>query len=103
LAEHSLTIHVGKRAKLILVCISGEVLPIGNIKINSLSELRRLAGVKNQGDTDYPTLLDIEVCSRPDGSNPASQKPNFGTKCKIFELDSCQGIGKVSWQHFLKE
>jgi hypothetical protein len=91
--------HVSTSAKFILVCISGEVLPIGNIKINSLSELRRLAGVKNQGDTDYPTLLDIEVCSRPEGSNSANQKPNFGTKCKIFELDSCQGIGKVSWQH----
>lgn len=85
-------------------CISGEVLPIGNMKINSLPELLRLAGVKNKGDTDYPTLLDIEVCSQQDASNPARQKPNFGVKCKIFELDSCQGIGKVSWQkHFLKE
>ena len=88
---------------MMLVCISGEVLPIGNIKINPLSELRRLAGVKNQGDADYPTLLDIEICSQQDGSSSVRQKPNFGMKCKIFELDSCQGIGKVSWQHFLKE
>jgi hypothetical protein len=71
------------------------------MKINSISELRRLAGMKNVGDTDYPTLLDIEVCSQQDVSNPAKQKPNFGMKCKIFELDSCQGIGKVTCQYIL--
>ncbi|KAJ9600382.1 hypothetical protein L9F63_009310 [Diploptera punctata] len=74
---------------------AGEVLPIGNMKINSISELRRLAGVKNVGDSDCPTLLDIEVCSQQDMGNPVRQRPNFGVKCKIFELDSCQGIGKV--------
>jgi hypothetical protein len=65
------------------------------MKINSLSELRRLAGVKNAGDADHPTLLDIELCSQQHISNPARQRPSFGMKCKIFELDSCQGIGKV--------
>ncbi|XP_021935307.1 tubulin polyglutamylase complex subunit 2 isoform X2 [Zootermopsis nevadensis] len=74
---------------------AGEVLPVGHMKINSVSELRRLAGVKNTGDADYPTLLDIEVCSQQDVSNPARQRPSFGVKCKIFEIDSCQGIGKV--------
>jgi tubulin polyglutamylase complex subunit 2 len=74
---------------------TGEVLSIGNMKINSISELRRLAGIKSQGDADYPTLLDVEICSRQDDCNPARRRPNFGVKCKIFELDSCQGIGKV--------
>ncbi|KAJ4441506.1 hypothetical protein ANN_11362 [Periplaneta americana] len=69
----------------------GEVLPIGNMKINSMSELRRLAGVKNMGDAECPTLLDIEICSEQDDPR---QRPNFGVKCKIFELDACQGIGK---------
>ncbi|KAJ4434316.1 hypothetical protein ANN_22871 [Periplaneta americana] len=57
------------------------------MKINSMSELRRLAGVKSMGDAECPTLLDIEICSEQDD-------PNFGVKCKIFELDACQGIGK---------
>ncbi|KAJ4434866.1 hypothetical protein ANN_23437 [Periplaneta americana] len=70
----------------------GEVLPIGNMKINSMSELRRLAGVKSMGDAECPTLLDIEICSEQDDPR---QRPNFGVKCKIFELDACQGIGKV--------
>ncbi|XP_069678771.1 tubulin polyglutamylase complex subunit 2-like [Periplaneta americana] len=71
---------------------AGEVLPIGNMKLNSMSELRRLAGVKSMGDAECPTLLDIEVCSEQDDPR---QRPNFGVKCKIFELDACQGIGKV--------
>ncbi|PNF14624.1 hypothetical protein B7P43_G12119 [Cryptotermes secundus] len=78
-----------------LVRLLGEMLSIGNMKINSISELRRLAGIKTQGDSDYPNLLDVEICSRQDDCNPARRRPNFGVKCKIFELDSCQGIGKV--------
>lgn len=75
------------------------MLPVGHMKINSVSELRRLAGVKNTGDADYPTLLDIEVCSQQDVSNPARQRPSFGVKCKIFEIDSCQEIGKVIYYY----
>ncbi|KAJ4429705.1 hypothetical protein ANN_21908 [Periplaneta americana] len=33
-----------------------------------------------------------EICSEQDDPR---QRPNFGVKCKIFELDACQGIGKV--------
>ncbi|KAJ4437871.1 hypothetical protein ANN_13810 [Periplaneta americana] len=62
------------------------------MKINSMSELRRLAGVKSMGDAECPTLLDIEICSEQDDPR---QRPNFGVKCKIFELDACQGIGKL--------
>jgi hypothetical protein len=80
---------------------TGEILSIGNMKINSISELRRLAGIKNQGDADYPTLLDVEICCGQDYCNLARRRPNFGVKCKIFELDSCQGIGKVNWQYVL--
>jgi hypothetical protein len=77
------------------------VLPVGNVKINSVSKLRRLAGVKNIGDADYPTLLDIEVCNQEGISHPVRQRPSFGVKCKIFELDSCQGIGKVICQYVI--
>ncbi|KAJ4438551.1 hypothetical protein ANN_14498 [Periplaneta americana] len=60
---------------------------IGNMKINSMSELQRLAGVKSMGDAECPTVLDIEICSEQDDPR---QRPNFGVKCKIFELDACQ-------------
>nr|CAD7448749.1 unnamed protein product [Timema bartmani] len=72
---------------------AGEVLPIGNMRINSISELRRLAGLKSSGDADCPNLLDIEICNQ--SSSSKMPRPNFGVKCKIFELDPCQGIGKV--------
>uniref|UniRef100_A0A1B6LEW4 Knr4/Smi1-like domain-containing protein n=1 Tax=Graphocephala atropunctata TaxID=36148 RepID=A0A1B6LEW4_9HEMI len=71
---------------------AGEVLPIGNLRINSIAELKRLAGVKNSGDAECPNLLDIEICNQ---SEPRSPKPNFGSKCKIFELDPCQNVAKV--------
>lgn len=73
---------------------AGEILPIGNLRINSIAELKRLAGVKTLGDTDCPNLLDIEICNV---SEPRSPKPNFGPKCKIFELDPCQNVAKVSF------
>lgn len=76
---------------LYLLFSSGEVLPIGNMKINSIAELKRLGGVKSQGDSDCPTLLDIEVCNPKGDPN----RPHFGVKCKIFEMDSCQGNGRV--------
>ncbi|XP_046409199.1 tubulin polyglutamylase complex subunit 2 [Ischnura elegans] len=85
---------------------AGEVLAIGNMKINSLSELRRIGGLKPAPEGDGPTLLDIEMCSQgasggmddpqsPQTVTPQPQLPNFGVKCKIFELDPCQGLGKV--------
>lgn len=79
-----------------LLYIVGEVLPIGNMKINSITELRRIGGFKNQEDSECPTPLDVEMChqqlQRPQLHGTL---PNFGTKCKIFELDPCQGLGKV--------
>ncbi|KAJ4452209.1 hypothetical protein ANN_03727 [Periplaneta americana] len=55
--------------------MDGEVLSIGYMKINSMSELRRLAGVKSMGDAECPTLLDIEIISEQDDPR---QRPNFG-------------------------
>uniref|UniRef100_A0A1B6BZZ9 Knr4/Smi1-like domain-containing protein n=1 Tax=Clastoptera arizonana TaxID=38151 RepID=A0A1B6BZZ9_9HEMI len=71
---------------------AGDILPIGNLRINSISELKRIAGVKTGGDPDCPTILDIDICNQFDSDVPS---PNFGAKCKIFELDPCQNVGKV--------
>ncbi|KAJ1526025.1 hypothetical protein ONE63_009195 [Megalurothrips usitatus] len=83
---------------------AGQLLPLGNMKVNAITELRRLAGVKSLGDADGPTLLDVEICSQVGSTaTPAAaaaagtmaERPNFGVKCKIFELDSCMGVAKV--------
>lgn len=62
------------------------------MRINSISELKRLAGVKTYSDAECPNLLDIEVCNPPES---VYTKPNFGPRCKIFELDPCQNVAKV--------
>lgn len=67
------------------------MLPIGDLRINSVARLRRLGGMKSQGDSDTPSLLDVELYNLKDDPN----KPHFGVKCKIFEIDSCQGNGRV--------
>ena len=61
------------------------------MKINSIAELKRLGGVKSQGDSDSPTLLDTEIYNHRVDPN----RPHFGVKCKIFEMDSCHGNGRV--------
>jgi tubulin polyglutamylase complex subunit 2 len=73
----------------------GEVLPIGNIKINKMSELKRVGGFKPQEDADSLTPLDVEVCQQQQKPNARHPLPNIGAKCKLFELDGCQGLGKV--------
>lgn len=72
------------------------------MRINAITELRRLAGVKSLGDADGPTLLDVEICTTAGAAGAtlgvsgvaagasAAERPNFGVKCKIFELDPCQ-------------
>lgn len=86
------------------------MLPVGNMRINSLSDLRRLAGLKSSEDPQWPTLLDIEEANKyaapydlpgtyptqnPSGGFQQLIKPHFGIRCKIFELDPCQGMAKV--------
>ncbi len=41
--------------------IIGEVLPLGNMTINRIADLRRVAGIRHRFDTEQPTLLDLEV------------------------------------------
>ncbi|KAF4524981.1 hypothetical protein B566_EDAN011909 [Ephemera danica] len=73
-----------------------EVLPIGNMRINQIADLRRIGGFKSQEDGECPTPLDVEMCHQQiQRSLTNGPIPNFGTKCKIFELDPCQGLGKV--------
>ena len=95
----------------------GDVLPIGNMVINRIADMRRVAGLRHRFDTEQPTLLDLELvnnrsssssgssahnklsaaplhtaadsCSRNGGTPPV--KPQFGLRWKMFELDNCDG------------
>lgn len=61
------------------------------MRINSISELKRIGGIKPQEDSDCPSLLDVELCNPKTDSN----RPHFSVRSKIFEIDSCQGSGRV--------
>lgn len=108
----SMTLRISGTRKPLHHSCAGQVIPLGNMRVNAITELRRLAGVKSLGDADSPTLLDVEICSQASSSASASasagpgaalgsglsaaaETPNFGVKCKIFELDPCQ-VGLTS-------
>ncbi|CAK1603392.1 unnamed protein product [Parnassius mnemosyne] len=59
-----------------------EVLPVGSIRVNSLSELCLSPGLKD--------LLDFSLTRQSSGPRPL-----LNTKSKVFELDACRNIGKV--------
>ena len=44
--------------------ILGDVLPIGQMVINRIADLRRIGGLRHRFDTEQPTLLDLEVINR---------------------------------------
>ena len=51
---------------------ANQVLPIGNMIINRISDLRRIAGLRHSFDTEQPSLLDLEVSPRQRSSSTVS-------------------------------
>ena len=47
----------------------GDVLPIGQMVINRIADLRRIGGLRHRFDTEQPTLLDLEVINRASGED----------------------------------
>jgi hypothetical protein len=45
------------------------VLPIGQMIINRIADLRRIGGLRHRFDTEQPTLLDLEVINKASGES----------------------------------
>ena len=90
-------------------------MPLGRMKINSLKDLTRVGSVLNK-DNHEPSLFDLEdlqtsndissIKSNEDENkteekepSPLTQSaknfPHFDDSSRNFELDSCNGYGKV--------
>uniref|UniRef100_A0A8D8TGM2 Tubulin polyglutamylase complex subunit 2 n=2 Tax=Cacopsylla melanoneura TaxID=428564 RepID=A0A8D8TGM2_9HEMI len=75
---------------------AGEILPVGNMVINSLSGLKKINCLKCQLDPDTPTFQELDNFVKQNSNTKlASTNNNYGPKTKFFELDACQNAGKV--------
>lgn len=95
---------------------SDDVVPVGRMEVNSLSRLDKVCAVSSEGHAQSSTLLaDLEVPEEDDPSTISDfywvwlpswdwlhagfctdgVYPHFDQRCRIFELDACQNIGKV--------
>ncbi|XP_030833094.1 tubulin polyglutamylase complex subunit 2 [Strongylocentrotus purpuratus] len=66
--------------------------PLGRMELNSLADVTKIAGEKITRRNN-PTLADLDDDS--DGEQETDETPSFGPTSRIFELDPCQGSGKV--------
>ncbi|KAK3098945.1 hypothetical protein FSP39_024541 [Pinctada imbricata] len=67
---------------------------LGKLHINRVNQLIRVGG--NQATSHVnPTLADLEGDSDLEDEVSGLEKPTFDNRCKIFELDPCDGYGKV--------
>lgn len=106
-------------------CYTGEIFPIGNMSINRIADMKRVAGIRHRFDTEQPTISDLEIINSREkcatirhvtgatpigGATAASNttpessnfnhsniiiKPQFNSRWKMFELDATEGNGRV--------
>ncbi|XP_025942880.1 tubulin polyglutamylase complex subunit 2 isoform X2 [Apteryx rowi] len=70
-------------------------MPLGSMVINSVSKLCRLGGSSMYTLPNAPTLADLEDDTDEEGNEDKPEKPHFDSRSLIFELDPCNGNGKV--------
>lgn len=75
------------------VKIENGPIPVGRMYINSINKLQRIGGTNNNTQAN-PSLADIDDSDIED-EGTAKEKPSFDSRCKVFELDPCDGYGKV--------
>ncbi|KAL3866489.1 hypothetical protein ACJMK2_043783 [Sinanodonta woodiana] len=74
--------------------IENGAIPVGRIYINSVSSLLRIG---DSSTTSYvnPSLHDLDPDSDGEEERSGLERPTFDSRCKLFELDPCDGYGKV--------
>nr|XP_047912676.1 tubulin polyglutamylase complex subunit 2-like [Anser cygnoides] len=70
-------------------------MPLGSMVINSVSKLCRLGGSSMYALPNAPCLADLEDDTDEEGDKDKPKKPHFDSRSLIFELDPCNGNGKV--------
>ncbi|XP_040840852.1 tubulin polyglutamylase complex subunit 2 [Ochotona curzoniae] len=76
------------------VKLDDNIIPLGSMTINSISKLIQLNQSSMYSLPNAPTLADLEDDVH-EGSEDQPAKPHFDSRNVIFELDSCNGNGKV--------
>ncbi|XP_045383630.1 tubulin polyglutamylase complex subunit 2 [Lemur catta] len=76
------------------VKLDEHTIPLGNMTINSISKLTQLNQSSMYSLPNAPTLADLEDDTH-EASEDQPEKPHFDSRSVIFELDSCNGNGKV--------
>ncbi|XP_013417427.1 tubulin polyglutamylase complex subunit 2 [Lingula anatina] len=74
--------------------VGDTLIPLGKMEINPISSLNRFGGIVGNSSPAMPSLADLEAESEEE-DDPIHPKPHFDQRARIFELDSCDGHGKV--------
>ncbi|XP_041362892.1 tubulin polyglutamylase complex subunit 2-like [Gigantopelta aegis] len=69
-------------------------IPVGKMHINPILQLTRLAGAEEKTSYTHPSLADLDPESEDEDSSGVD-KPSLTESCRIYELDPCNGYGKV--------
>ncbi|XP_030623265.1 tubulin polyglutamylase complex subunit 2 [Chanos chanos] len=72
--------------------LENESVPVGQMVINSVARLRPLVQSTVFSLPNAPTLADLDS---DNDSDESQEKPNFDSRSRVFELDPCNGNGKV--------
>ncbi|XP_047553391.1 tubulin polyglutamylase complex subunit 2 isoform X3 [Lutra lutra] len=76
------------------VKLDEHTIPLGSMAINSISKLTQLNQSSVYSLPNAPTLADLEDDAL-EASENQPEKPHFDSRSVIFELDPCNGNGKV--------
>ncbi|XP_016306993.1 tubulin polyglutamylase complex subunit 2 [Sinocyclocheilus anshuiensis] len=74
--------------------LEDEVVPVGCMMISSVAQLRPLIQSNVYSLPNAPTLADLDFDDDLEESD-GPEKPHFDSRSRIFELDPCNGNGKV--------
>lgn len=68
------------------------VLPLGLIYLHPINKIQQ---IDRRFYIYQDKIVPFNSDSESDDESPASNKPTFHSSCRIFELDPCDGLGKV--------